>query len=266
MEYKTIRFDKKEGIAHVALNRPEALNTLNMDLAADFLDVLERCGRDDDIKVVILTGEGRSFCAGADVKELKSFVDAPDKSPREWIQVGVRHLNLIILGMRHLKKPIIGAINGVATGAGFSFVMACDIVIASERARFGEAYTAIGLVPDGGASYFLPMLVGYHKAMELILTSDIIDAQQALRLNLVNNVVPHESLMETAEKLAARLAAGASLALSRSKELVNRSFTSSLETQLECEAEYQIQSSVTEDHQEGLAAFFEKRRPVFKGR
>lgn len=266
MKYETIRFDKKERIAYITLNRPQSLNAFSLGLAAELPDAIDRCGRDEGIGVVLLTGEGRGFCAGGDIGEVKSFIDAPGKSPREWFLPGVGYANSIILGMRHLKKPIIGAINGAATGIGFSIAMACDLIIASEKARFGEAYSAIGLVPDGGASYFLPRLVGYHKAMELILTANIIDAQEALRLNVVNRVVPHESLMEVAGELAAKLAAGAPLALGRSKELVNQSFTASLETQLELEFQYQVQSSMTEDHEEGVEAFFKKRKPLFRGK
>jgi 2-(1,2-epoxy-1,2-dihydrophenyl)acetyl-CoA isomerase len=144
--------------------------------------------------------------------------------------------------------------------------MACDILVASEKARFGWAYTAIGLPADMGASYFLPKLAGYHKAMELAFTSDVIDAQEALRLNLVNKVVPHESLMEEAERLAGRLATGALLAIGRVKELINLSYHNPLETQLQLEGEYQRYCSHTEDNKEGVAAFVEKRKPVFKGK
>jgi 2-(1,2-epoxy-1,2-dihydrophenyl)acetyl-CoA isomerase len=266
MEYKTIRFTKKEGIAYIVGNRPEVFNIVSLQWLREFYDAIRRCGREDDIKVVIVTGEGKAFCAGGDVKEMKSFFDNPNKDVLDWWQEALPYANSIVMEMHYLKKPIIGAINGVAAGGGFSVAMACDILVASEKARFGWAYTAIGLPADMGASYFLPKLAGYHKAMELAFTSDVIDAQEALRLNLVNKVVPHESLMEEAERLAGRLATGALLAIGRVKELINLSYHNPLETQLQLEGEYQCYSAHTEDNKEGVAAFAEKRKPVFKGK
>ena len=211
------------------------------------------------VRAVILTGAGRAFCAGQDLAER----DEPDAAPLE-IEVRERY-NPIIRALRSMGQPVIAAVNGVAAGAGASLAFACDLRIASEEARFVLAFGRIGLVPDSGASWFLPRLVGPAKAAELALVGDPVDAAEALRLGLVSTVVPGPELMTEARTLAARLAEGAPLALALTKGALQRSMTIDLDEALEGEAKLQGIAGASADHAEGLAAFREKRPPRFTG-
>lgn len=264
MEYETILFRKKEPIATVTLNRPESLNALNVTLCNELLDALKKCGRDKEIRAVVLTGVGKAFCAGGDVRDMRDFLrEHPHDDPGKIIEEIVFAFNPVLLFLREIKKPVIGAINGICSGGGAGVAQACDILIAAESAKIHMAYSAIAEVPDGGNSFFLTQTVGLHKASELIFTGDIIDAHEAYRLGIFNQIVPDEDLVSEAEKLAKRLAHGPVFAIGLTKSLLNKAVSGSLETQLELEKEAVITCAGTREFKEGITAFFEKRKPDF---
>ncbi len=247
------------GVRTITLNRPDALNAFTVEMKEGLLAALKDAARNKDVRVVILTGAGRAFSAGQDLKE-RAGPDVND------LGTELRtHYNPIILAMRRLEKPVIGAINGVAAGAGISIAIACDILIASDKASFMEAFGRVGLVPDTGSSWFLPRLVGSARAAEMIFTADSVDAATAERIGLINRVVPADKLMDEANALAARLAQAAPIAMALAKRAINRALTSNLEDALEFEAQLQSIAGRSADHKEGVAAFVEKRPARFKG-
>ena len=254
-----LRVEVDGPVATLTLDRPTALNALTVPVKVALRDTLKSIARDRDVRAVILTGAGRAFCAGQDLAER----DEPDAAPLE-IEVRERY-NPIIRAIRSMGQPVIAAVNGVAAGAGASLALACDLRIAAEEARFVLAFGRIGLVPDSGATWFLPRLVGSAKAAELALVGDPIDAAEALRLGLVSRVVPGDQLQTEARVLADRLAGGAPLALALTKEALSRSATVDLDEALEGEAKLQGIAGASSDHAEGLAAFREKRPPRFRG-
>jgi 2-(1,2-epoxy-1,2-dihydrophenyl)acetyl-CoA isomerase len=255
----TVLRDTAEGVLTVTLNRPDALNSFNIEMKEALLGALKDAGRDKAVRVVLLTGAGRAFSAGQDLKE-RQDPGAADLGT----ELRVRY-NPIILAMRRLEKPVIGAINGVAAGAGISVALACDIRIASESASFMEVFGRVGLVPDTGSSWFLPRLVGYARAAEMSFTTDPVDAATAERIGLVNRVVPAYQLMAEAGALASRLAKSAPIALALAKRALNRALETSLEQALEFEAELQAIAGRSKDYAEGVAAFVEKRPANFTG-
>jgi 2-(1,2-epoxy-1,2-dihydrophenyl)acetyl-CoA isomerase len=216
----------------------------------------------------VLTGAGRGFCSGADLKGRQRV--RPSEAPPDAGTAGAdrlrRTLNPLILAIRTIEKPFIAAVNGVAAGAGCNLALACDIVLASEEARFGNVFTRIGLIPDCGGHFFLPRLVGFHKAAELMFTGDIIAAHEAERLGLINRLVPHAELIKQARELAERLARGPTRAIGLCKRTMNIGITADLATVLEAEAKGQALARQTEDHWEGVQAFLEKRPAHFMGR
>jgi 2-(1,2-epoxy-1,2-dihydrophenyl)acetyl-CoA isomerase len=254
-----LRVEVADAVATLTLDRPDALNSLTVPLKDELARTIRSLGRDAAVRAVVLTGAGRAFCAGQDLRERLE----PDAAPLA-AEVRERYAP-IILAMRRLEKPIIGAINGVAAGAGASLAFACDIRIAAEEASFILAFGRVGLVPDSGATWFLPRLIGASRAAELTMTTDPLSAADAERIGLVSRVVPGPSLLEEAHALAARLAAGAPVALGLTKRALNRAFGATLEDQLEYEAILQGIAGATADHAEGVAAFVEKRKPAFRG-
>ncbi len=254
-----IEVDGESRVATVTLNRPDALNALTVPMKVELLAAFRRLEDDESVRAVILTGAGRAFCAGQDLRERLE----PDAAPLG-VEVRERY-NPIILAMRSLPKPIVGAINGVAAGAGASLAMACDIRIASDAASFALAFGRVGLVPDSGATWFLPRLVGGTRALELALLGDSVSAADSVRLGLVGRVVPAERLATEARSVAARLAAGAPRAMALTKRALDASWSRDLQTTLEDEANLQDMAGGTKDHAEGLAAFMEKRPPRFTG-
>ena len=254
-----VELDRDTAVATITLNRPDALNALTVPMKVGLLAAFRQVEPEATVRAVILTGAGRAFCAGQDLRERLE----PDAAPLG-VEVRERY-NPIIRAMRGLSKPIVGAINGVAAGAGASLAMACDLRIASEAATFSLAFGRVGLVPDSGASWFLPRLVGATRAAELALLNDPVSAPDALRLGLVGRVVPGEELAAEARSVATRLAAGAPKAIALTKRALNAAWERDLEGALEYEAQLQDMAGRTKDHAEGLAAFMEKRPPRFTG-
>ena len=260
MELKNVIYEKSEGIAIITINRPDALNALNAETIDEILQCLEDIAKDDNVRAVILTGAGpKAFCAGADIKAIKGMtaLDA-----RKLSQMGYK----LCKAIENLEKPVIAAINGYALGGGLEVAMACDLRIASEKARMGQTEINIGLIPGWGGTQRLPRLVGKTLAKEMVFTGKMIDAQTAYQRGLVNKVVPPEQLMDAAKEMAKELASKAPVALKLSKMLINYGLETDLDTALVLEREAFGVVASTEDLQEGVSAFLEKRKPVFKGK
>jgi enoyl-CoA hydratase/carnithine racemase len=262
--YKCLLYETKDGIATLTLNRPDRLNALGDTLREDLLDALTRAGADPEVRVMVLTGAGRGFCAGGDVKAMNEAKEGSRERPLgEKIAPG---RDRTLLAMREAPQPIIAAVNGAAAGAGMNLALACDLRIASTAAKFSQAFVKRGLHPDWGGTYFLPRVVGMARACELIFTGDVIDAAEALRLGLVSRVVEPEALMATAYDLARRIAAGPPVAIRLAKGSLYRNADADLPAALERETFAQNVCFDTEDAREGIRAFVEKRAPVFRGR
>jgi 2-(1,2-epoxy-1,2-dihydrophenyl)acetyl-CoA isomerase len=262
MSYQYITVTTAGAIAKVTMNRPEVLNAVSMHMAQELLDALEKLHQEKEIRAVILSGNGRAFSAGGDVKQMRSIID---DNPAQYFSAPLEVYNQLIMAMRRLPKPLIAAVNGMAAGAGFSLALACDVRIAAENAKFTQAFVRIGLVPDCGATFFLPRIVGWAKAMELMMTGELIDAAKAQQLGIVNLVVKEDELASTADFFANQATNLPTMAVARLKELMDTSYTSTLAAQLEREARLQIECAATADFAEGVKAFTEKRAAQFKG-
>jgi 2-(1,2-epoxy-1,2-dihydrophenyl)acetyl-CoA isomerase len=260
MDYEAILVQKTGPVATVTMNRPEALNFLDPIMAQEIERALADLEKDEEVRAVVVTGAGRAFCAGGDVKFMK----------QEWpvydLVVRMERVTGFIKAMLDLPKPIIASVNGPAVGAGCNIALAADLVLASEKATFCQVFTRIGLIPDCGGIYLLPRRVGMTKAKELIFTARTIEAGEAERIGLVNRVVPAEALEEETRKIAAELANGPTMAVGIAKRLLNQSYESDFETILQAENSNQVLLRKAEDHREGVRAFFEKRKPEFKGK
>lgn len=264
MTYENLLYDTADGVATVTLNRPQSYNALSFATLEELKDAFKQISRDSAVRAVILTGEGKGFSSGADLLEMGGQLDTIPIT--DVLRSG---LNTIVKQMRILEKPIVCAVNGVAAGAGASLTLAADYRIASENASFVfAAFVSIGLIPDAGSTYLLPQLVGMGKALELVLLADSknrVTASQALELGIVNRVVPQDDLMDEAKVLANRLAQMPTRAIGYTKRVIYRAAERSLTDALEYEAQMQGAAFRTQDFQEGVAAFVEKREPVFKG-
>jgi 2-(1,2-epoxy-1,2-dihydrophenyl)acetyl-CoA isomerase len=254
-----LRVEIADAVATVTLDRPDALNALTVPVKEELRATFEEIGADPAVRAVILTGAGRAFCAGQDLRERLQ----PDALPLA-DEIRARY-NPLIRAMRELPKPIVGAINGVAAGAGAALAFACDVRIAAEGASFALAFGRVGLIPDSGATWLLPRLVGGAKAAELALLNEPLSAVDAERFGLVALVVPAAELLPTAHGLAARLAAGAPRAIALTKRALDSGWEASFADQLETEATMQGEAGATADHAEGIAAFLERRPPRFTG-
>jgi 2-(1,2-epoxy-1,2-dihydrophenyl)acetyl-CoA isomerase len=254
-----LRLEVADAVATITLDRPEALNALTVPLKEALLAAFRDVAADRAIRAVVLTGAGRAFCAGQDLRERLE----PDAAPLA-DEIRLRY-NPLIRAMRTLEKPIVAAVNGVAAGAGASLALACDIRIAAAGATFVLAFGRVGLIPDSGATWLLPRLVGGSKAAELALTGDPLTAADAERLGLVARVVDADRVVAESQALAARLAAGAPRALALTKQALDAAWEASFEDQLEAEADLQGEAGATADHAEGIAAFLERRPPRFTG-
>lgn len=261
MTYETILYEVAEGVAAITLNRPDSLNAFNDQMIAEMRDGLKRCRQSQDVRCVLLTGSGRAFSAGQDLKAVSSR--STDFSIGEHLRKGY---NRLILALTELEKPVVAAVNGVAAGAGCSVCLAADIRIASHRASFIQAFSKVGLIPDSGSTWLLTRLVGHGRAYEMAAMADPITADTALDWGLVNQVVPHDQLPEISAAWARRLAEGPTLALGLMKRALYRSATSSLADALLYESHLQEVAGRSEDFQRGLQAFLKKEEPDFKGR
>jgi enoyl-CoA hydratase len=255
MAYENIIFEKEENIAVITFNRPEAMNALNNQTRAEFAQAIEDVSTDDGIKVLILTGAGKAFVAGSDIKEFNKTTP-----------FGAHNIKRLGEMVEKLEKPVIAAVNGFCLGGGCEIAMGCDIIIASEKAKFGQTEINIGIIPGGGGTQRLQRLIGPCRAKELIFTGDIIRAEEADRIGLVNRVVPMDELLPTAKEIAKKIATKSAAALKLAKTAINRGMQTNLESGLKYEYELYSLSLSLEDKVEGVNAFLEKRAPKFIGR
>lgn len=265
MEFEHVIFSKDQGVGIITLNRPEARNAISPRMR-DSLDFIYRDIRGDpDVRAVVLTGAGSGFCAGADVRGLARRIEDAQSGQAVWTRPGFE-LSPYVLGLRNLDQPVVAAVNGPCAGIGFSLAMAADVRFAADNAFFMAAWILRGFVPDGGGNYFLPKLVGTSNAFDLIWSGRRVPAREAERLGIVSQVLPPDELMPFAVEYARKLAQMPSVAIALSKRAVYKSLDESLASVMEFEAYAQRICRRTEDHAEGVRAFWEKREPVFKGR
>jgi enoyl-CoA hydratase/carnithine racemase len=262
MSYEHILITETEGIVTITLNRPEKLNTFIGHMRRDLAEALEHAGSDRNVRVVIITGAGRAFCAGGDVAFMAELMRRRDSEEFARILGAGRR---VILAIRQMTKPVIASINGPASGAGCNLAFACDLLVASNTATFSQSFAKVGLHPDWGGSYFLPRLVTPSKACELFFLGDAIDAAEAARLGIVNQVVAPEELETATLQLAERLRAAPPIALAAAKHAVYMSEAADLEEMLRYETEAQLRCFESDDGHEGVQAFLEKREPRFTG-
>lgn len=247
-------------VLKLTLNRPDKFNSFNREMALELQKHLDKAASDESVRAVYLTGEGKAFCAGQDLAE------AVDPNGPGLKTIVNEHYNPLILKIRNLEKPVICAVNGVAAGAGANIVLACDVIIASNTSSFIQAFSKIGLVPDSGGTFMLPRIVGFQRALALALLGDKVSASEALQMGMVYKVTDAEFLHAEAMQIAQTLANMPTRALGLTKKLFNQALHNNLEKQLQNEGDLQVEASLTHDYKEGVAAFLEKRKPVFKGK
>jgi 2-(1,2-epoxy-1,2-dihydrophenyl)acetyl-CoA isomerase len=263
-DYNTILVETADRVATITLDRPDSFNALTGRMADEVRGALEAARVDDRVGAVVLTGAGRAFCSGQDLKSIEDEGAGTDIG--DFVRDHLRnHFNRMILDIRRLPKPVVGSINGVAAGAGMSLALACDLRVGSEKAAFMQAFARVGLVPDAGSTYLLPALVGTARALELAWTARRVGADEALALGLLNVKVGEADLAAETHELAARLARGPALATGMAKDAIHGAAERGIEKALNLEAELQAQCIATSDFQEGVAAFLEKREPRFGG-
>lgn len=256
MTYNQVKVSTKNGICLVKLNRPDIRNALVMEMREELIDLFTGMAADESVQVVILTGEGKAFSAGGDLRTLQTVTS---EAGRKRLQIGHR----LIESIMNLEKPVIAAVNGAAAGAGTSIALACDVILASDSAFFVQSFIKVGLVPDLGSAYLLPRLIGRQRALEMMLFGERITADQAKQLGVVNKVSEHEQLLKDAYEMAEKLAAGPAMAMGLTKKLVNRGMDGSLQELFALEGLAQGLCFESVDFTEGVNAFFEKRNPVF---
>lgn len=261
MEFTTLLFDVRDAVGYITLNRPEAANSINIDMARELMYAVLTCDEDSGVRAVLIAGSGSTFCAGGD---LKSFAIQGERL-HYYLKELTTYLHAALSRLARLDLPVVAAVQGSAAGAGMSLALACDLVIAGESARFTTAYTARGLAPDGSLTFFLPRAVGLKRALELTLTGRVLSAYEGLYYGFVSRVVPDTELQAEAKLTAARLANGPTRALAAVKRLLYAGSTETLETQMEQESEAIVETARTADGREGIGAFLEKRRPNFRG-
>jgi len=263
MSYETIQLEMREAVGLLTLNRPDRLNALTVQVANDFnaavAEAIERGAR-----VIVITGAGRAFSAGGDLRAMQEIAKNDGRS-EAFFDEPLRILNEAIVLIRETPVPFIAAVNGVASGGGCNLALACDLVIAAESAKFNQAFIKIGLTPDCGGTFILPRLVGWKRATELLFTGDLVSAQAAAEMGMINSVTPDEELMRRAMAMAEKLAHAPTVALAEIKKLMDASAVNDLRSQLDLERKTQIESGKTKDFVEGVSAFLEKRPPRFVG-
>ena len=248
------------GVCELRLNRPEVFNSFNKNMALAFQDALDECEKNDEVRVVLITGEGKAFCAGQDLSE------AIDPEGPELSDIVEKHYNPIIERIRNIEKPIVAAVNGVAAGAGANIALACDITIAKKSASFIQAFSKIGLIPDSGGTFFLPRIIGFQKALALMFTGDKISAEEAENMNMIYKVVEDDLFESEVLTFVQKLALMPTKGLGLTKKAVNQSFDNNLTQQLDVEKDLQTEAGNTYDFKEGVNAFVEKRKPIFIGK
>jgi enoyl-CoA hydratase/carnithine racemase len=253
-----LRFTIDEGIARIVLDRPERMNAFTFEMIDAWVDALQRCRTDDAVKVVLVTGAGEAFCSGGDIVEMGERLDhTPEQRKSELFQ----RIERVPLALEDLDKPVIAAVNGAATGAGMDMALMCDIRYAAQSARFAETYVRVGLVPGAGGAHFLPRLVGVSKALELFFTGDFIDAQEALRIGVVNRVFPDTALMDEVEKIARRIARAPALTLRMTKRAIYQGLRNDLRTNLDLISSHYAVITATQEHKDLVRAFIDKKAP-----
>jgi enoyl-CoA hydratase/carnithine racemase len=251
-----LRFTIDEGIARIVLDRPERMNAFTFEMIDAWVDALQRCRTDDAVKVVLVTGAGEAFCSGGDIVEMGERLDhTPEQRKSELFQ----RIERVPLALEDLDKPVIAAVNGAATGAGMDMALMCDIRYAAQSARFAETYVRVGLVPGAGGAHFLPRLVGVSKALELFFTGDFIDAQEALRIGMVNRVFPDTALMDEVEKIARRIARAPALTLRMTKRAIYQGLRNDLRTNLDLISSHYAVITATQEHKDLVRAFIDKK-------
>ena len=250
----------ENSIGYITLNRPEVFNSFNREMALLLQETLDQCANDATVRAIVITGSGKAFCAGQDLKE----VTTPELNPG-FRKILEEHYNPIIERIRTIEKPIVAAVNGVAAVAGANIALACDIVVATENASFIQAFSKIGLVPDSAGTFFLPRLIGFQKASALMMLGDKVGAKEAYEIGMIYKFYSTAFFEEEVDKLAITLSQMPTHALALTKKLLNRSMINNLQEQLSLESDLQIDASSSNDYQEGVNAFMEKRTPEFKG-
>jgi len=257
--YENIKFEIKENVATITLNREKVLNSFNFEMADDVISALNKC-KDPSIRAVVFTGSGRGFCAGQDLEE------ATRKGGPSIEEIVEHTYNPIVTLIRALEKPVIGAVNGIAAGAGANLALICDITFASQSSTFIQSFSNIGLVPDSGGTFTLPRLIGMQRATAMMFLGNKVTAQEAVDLGMIYKVVADQELETKAFEFASKLASRPTVGLALTKKALNATFTNSLTEQLNLEKDLQAIAAQTYDHKESLKAFFEKRKPVYQGK
>lgn len=261
-EYSTLIYEVRDNVGRITLNRPDAANAINAEMAHDLMEVTLRCEEDPTVRAVLISSNGKIFCAGGD---LKSFAVQPKEMLPTFLKKLTFHLHKAMSRLARMKAPVVIAVHGPAGGAGMSLACAGDLVIAGESARFTMAYTRAGLTPDGSSTYFLPRIVGLKRALDLALTNRMLTAREAYDIGIVTRLVPDGEVINTAEALAKDLAVGPTLAYQGVKRLMHASFGNTLEDQMELETDWIAEMARGADSREGIASFLEKRAPKFRG-
>jgi len=254
-----IKYELIEGVGKITLNRAEKYHSFVREMAFQLQSILDKCKEDNNVRAILITAEGKAFCAGQDLGE------ATDPNGPELSQIVQEHYNPIIRKIRGIEKPVVAAVNGVAAGAGASIAICCDIVVATESASFIQAFSKIGLIPDSAATFFLPRLVGMQRAAALMMTADPVSATQAVEMGMIYKVYSDDTFVEKSWKLVSKLAKMPTKGLGLTKRLLNASYSNNLEQQLQMEDKYQTIAGKTADFNEGVQSFLEKRKPNFKG-